>query len=342
LIDVTFDKTPEQRPLHMGDEISGALCLKKMENMSEEAAESYLQGILDMGYTINVSDIPKDFGSDETAVRLRLEQKLVKSGRLIEGLEEKDPLRLYLEEVAAIPAVGDVTLLAEQSAAGDASAQAKLVNLFLSQVVESAYEMTGRGVMLLDLIQEGSIGLWNGVLQYTKGDFAEHALLWIQRYLTKAVLLQAHCAGIVQKMRRGMEDYRDMDQRLLAELGRTPTVEEIAEAIHVTVEEASTYAAMLAQVRFHQQVHKTAQPEQEDQEENQAVEDTAYFQARQRILELLSTLTDREAKLLTLRFGLENNIPKNHQETGEIMGLTPDEVVELETAALLKLRQQAQ
>ena len=280
MIDVIFDKTPEQIPLHMGDEISGALCLKKMEDMSEEAAESYLRGILEMGYIINVSDIPKDFGSDETAVRLRLEQKLVKSGRLKEGLEEKDPLRLYLEEVAAIPAVGDVTLLAAQSAAGDASAQSKLVNLFLNQVVEAACNMTGRGVMLLDLIQEGSIGLWNGVLQYTKGDFAEHARLWIQKSLTKAVLLQAHSAGIAQKMRRGMEDYRDMEQRLLAELGRTPTVEEVAEGIHVTLEEASTYGAMLAQVQFHQQIHKAMQPEQETPEDNQAVEDTAYFQTR--------------------------------------------------------------
>jgi len=145
-------------------------------------------------------------------------------------------------------------------------------------------------------------------------------------------------SGLGQKLRQAMADYRDTDQRLLTELGRNPTLEEIAEAMHVTPEDAMTYQDMLQSAR---QRAKIQAPRQDlPQEEEQAVEDTAYFQMRQRITELLSLLSEKDAKLLTLRYGLEGGEPLSPEETGEKMGMTPDEVVTAEAAALSKLRTQ--
>ncbi len=335
-----WDQTMDS--LHPGDSLSAVRCLGLLEDMSEEEAEEALLSLAQQGIGLDISDLPLASGSGEAALRLRQERELTEKGQLLQGLEENDALRLYLEELAATPAAGDVELLAAQYLAGDDNASQCLVNLSLSQVVERACSLTGRGVLLMDLIQEGSLGLWQGILNYTEGEFASHARWWIDQYLHRSVLMQARSSGIGQKMRQGMEDFRDMDQRLLGELGRNPTLEEIAEAIHVSVEEAATYEAMLSQARARQQVEQARQPKEETTDDEQAVENTAYFQTRQRILEMLSTLSEQEAKLLTLRFGLEGGLPQTPQQAGESMGLTADEVVNLEAAALMKLRQQEQ
>ena len=325
--------------LHTGDRISAVDCLNLLEDMSEEEAQESLLSLEERGIALDVSDLPKLGGSGENALRLKLEEKLVRSGALLQGLEENDPLRLYLEELSAIPAQGQVNLLAEKYAQGDDSARQQLVNLSLSTVVERACEMTGRGVLLLDLIQEGSMGLWQGILCYTQGDYVNHTNWWIDQYLAKAVLIQAHCNGIGQKLRQGMEDYRDADQQLLSELGRNPTLEEIAEAIHVSAEEAATYAAMLTQARAKEQLEQLRQPKEKTEDDEQAVENTAYFQTRQRIAEMLSTLTEQEARVLTLRFGLEDGTALNEAQVGKMLGLTPEDVIKIERQSLLKLRQ---
>ena len=345
MMEFTFEKSPLEQlldRLRAGDRVSGLECLKRIEDLSQEEAEEALLALEEQGVALDISDLPTCGNDGEAAIRLKLEQKLAKTGQLLNGLEENDPLRLYLEELSEIPAAGDKNLLAEQYIAGNDGVAQQLVNLSLSRVVERACEMTGRGVLLLDLIQEGSLGLWQGILNYNGGDYETHIDWWIDQYLSKAVLMQAHTGGIWQKMRQGMADYRDADQQLLSELGRNPTLEEIAEAIHVSVEEATTYAAMLTQARAKEQIEQLRQPKETTPDDEQAVENTAYFQTRQRITEMLSTLTEQEAKLLTLRFGLEGDTPKPPEQTGALLGLTADEVINQEAAALLKLRQQAQ
>lgn len=345
MMEFTFEKSPLEQlldTLHPGDRISGLECLKGIEDLSQEEAEEALLDLEERGIALDISELPACGNDGEAAIRLKMEQKLVKSGQLQNGLEENDPLRLYLEELSGIPAAGDERLLTQQYIAGDDGAAQQLVNLSLGRVVERACGMTGRGVLLLDLIQEGSLGLWQGILNYTGGDYEAHICWWIDQYLAKAVLMQAHSGGIWQKMRQGMADYRDADQQLLSELGRNPTLEEIAEAIHVSVGEAATYAAMLTQARAKEQIEQLRQPKETTPDDEQTVENTAYFQTRQRIVEMLSTLTEQEAKLLTLRFGLEGDTPKTPEQTGVLLGLTADEVINQEAAALLKLRQQAQ
>lgn len=341
MTEFTFEESAWEQALkdsQPGDTLPAAKALLLLEEMSDEEAEEALLALEEQEITLDISDLPLDSGSGEAALRLRQEQQLVKNGNLLAGLDENDPLGLYLQELAAIPAAGDAQALAEQYAAGNEEVLQNLTNLCLSRVVDAACKHTGRGVLLLDLIQEGSLGLWQGILRYTGGDFDKYIGWWIDQYLAKAVLMQARSSGIGEKMRTALEDYRDMDQQLLGELGRNPTQEEIAEAIHITPEEAATVAEMLTQAKLRQQTVLSREPKEQTAEDNQAVEDTAYFQARQRVLDMLSTLPSQEAKLLTLRFGLDGGLPKTAQQAGEILGLTAEEAVNMEAAALAKLR----
>ena len=239
--------------------------------------------------------------------------------------------------MAGIPAFGDITLLAEEAAkTQDPDVQGKLVNLSLSRVVELAGEYTGAGVLLLDLIQEGSLGLWNGILAYEVGDFETKRDWWIRQYMAQAVTLQARASGVGRKMRAALEDYRAADRKLLTQLGRNPTLEEIAVAMQISAEDAQVYGEML---RTAQTLAKANAPAKEPEEADQAVEDTAYFQSRQRIADMLSNLTEQEANVVNLRFGLEGGLPCSPEETAAKLGMTAQEVVAMEAAALAKLRQ---
>ena len=320
------------------DSIPAVQLLALLEGADEADLEDAFALLEERKIALDISQLPAPAADGEAVRRLRKEQQLVRSGDLLRDLEELDPLRLYLEELAAIPAAGDPAVLARRCAAGDAAAASQLTNLSLSRVVTLAQEYTGHGVLLLDLIQEGSLGLMQAIANCTSGDFETHRDWWIRQYLAKAVTLQARAGGMGQKLRQGMEDYRDVDQRLLSELGRNPTLEEIAEGMHVEPEEAAMYASMLAAAKSRQQVHAAQEPPEETEEDTMAVEDTAYFQSRQRILEMLSTLTSRETELITLRFGLEGGLPLTPEETGKKLGLTAKEVVTMEAEALAKLR----
>lgn len=323
-----------------GSSFSAARFLTLMEGETESGVEDALLSLQEKDVILDVSDLPTLGGVGEAAIRLRREEQLVKEGGLPYLLEENDPLRLYLEEIAAIPACGDVQLLAERLLAGEKNVVQQLTNLMLSRVYQRACEMVGRGVLLLDLIQEGSLGLWEGLLGYAGGDIEAHCDRYIRRDLARAVTMQARNCGVGQKLRTAMEDYRAVDERLLAELGRNPTVEEMAEAMHLSVEQTVAVANMLEAARTLERAKTVKSPEESDPEDAQAVEDTAYFQMRQRIAELLSELDKTEAQLLTLRFGLEGGKPMTPEETGRKLGLTPEEVVAKEAAALAKLRGQ--
>lgn len=342
-LEFSFELAPWERALSSlkpGDRFSAVRFLTLLEPEEEETVEDAFRMLEEQSAALDISDLPKASGSDATAVRLRFEEQLVRGGKLLTGLEEHDPLRLYLEELAAIPVCGDVSILAAELAEDNRrdAAQTMLANLLLSRVVELAQGYVGYGVLLTDLIQEGSMGLWQGILAWQgEGDFQTHADWWIHQAMAKAVTLQARANGVGQKMRQAAEDYRSVDERLLTELGRNPTIEEIAEGLHLSPEETAAVAKMMENARTLEKA-KTPREEKQSEEEDQAVEDTAYFQSRQRIAELLSGLDETDAKLLTLRFGLEGGLPLSPADAGKKLGLTPDEVVSRETAALFRLR----
>ena len=343
MMEFTFEASPWERALEAlqpGETINLLTLLSYLEEEDEDTVVEALDMLEEKGVALGIDDLPNLPTGGNMALRLREEKQLVESGRLLTGLPENDPLRLYLEELAATPAAGDTELLAQQYLDGDENAAQKLVTLSLSRVVELASALAGKNVLLLDLIQEGSMGLWQGILNYTGDSFDAHRDWWICQYLHRAVFMQARSGEMGQKLRQGMEDYRDVDQKLLAELGRNPTLEEIAQAMHVEAEEAEVYSNMLTMAQTRRQVDDAMEEKEPEPEEEQAVEDTAYFQMRQRIGELLSVLPAEDAELLTLRFGLEGGMPLTPEETGRKLGLTPQEVVMKEANALAKLRQQ--
>ena len=340
-LDFTFEESLWEQTLvqlNRGDRLSAVRFLTVMEQEEEETVMDALLDLDAVGVALDVSDLPKIGGTGEAAIRLRREEELAKQGGYLGALEKNDPLRLYLEELAAIPACGDPQVLAMECAAGSEHAREQLLNVQLHRVVELAEEMVGRGVLLLDLIQEGSLGLWQAIGCYEEGNFAAHSDWWIRNAMAKVVTLQARSSGVGQKMRQAMEDYRAVDERLLGELGRNATVEEIAEQLHMTVEETVAVARMIQNARLVDKAKPSREPEEEDIEEERHVEDTAFFQMRQRILELLSNLSEEDARLLTLRFGLEGGMPLTPEDAGRKLGLTPEEVVAREARALAQLR----
>ncbi len=339
-MDFTFDETPWEQAmagLKEGDCFSAARLLTLVEGEDEWALEEAFQALEDRRITLTVGDLPVEQATGATALRLRQEQQLVKKGRLPEDLEETDPLRLYLEELSQTACQGDPAVLCQNL--NEETAE-KLVGTKLSRVVALSMEAVGKGVLLLDLIQEGSLGLWQGVLQYQGEEIHSYCDWWIRQYLARAITTQARAGGVGRRLRQAMEDYRDVDRRLLDELGRNPTLEEIAEELHMDPQEAQILLGMIQATRADQKVHAQKEKYEESPEDNQAVEDTAYFQSRQRILEMLSTLEHQEAELLRLRFGLEGGLPLDPKEVGRRLGLTPEEVVAKEAAALKKLRQE--
>ena len=317
---------------------TAARLLTETDGMGDEALEEIFQALEEEIIPIDLSDLPLAGASGEAARRLREEEQLVRGGKLLTGLEENDPLRLYLEELAGIPVCGDPEVLALELLEGKDVGN-RLVNLSLSRVVELAQEYTGRGVLLMDLIQEGSLGLWNGILRYSGGSFEAFRDGCIRRYMAQAVLRQARASGLGQKMRQAVEDYRMVDERLLGELGRNPTLEEIAEAMHMTVAEIESVRKFLDNARMVGKAHETKEPEEETPEDTQAVEDTAYYQTRERVDSLMAGISELEQKVVTMRYGLDGKAPQTAAEVGRKLGLTVTEVVELETAALTKMRQ---
>ena len=332
-----FDPESVFGELAYGQSLSGAELLTRTDSRSDEELEELFEYLAENAVTIDLSDLPRNLGSGEAARRLREEEQLVRDGKLLTGLEENDPLRLYLQELASIPVCGDAEVLALELLEGK-DVRERLVNLSLSRVVELAMAHTGRGVLLMDLIQEGSLGLWDAILNFAGGSFEHCRDLGITQAMARAIIRQARASGLGQKMRQAVEDYRMVDERLLSELGRNPTLDEIAESMHMTVSEVETVRKLLDNARLVGKAHEVREPEEETPEDTQAVEDTAYYQTRERVDSLMSGISELEQKVVTMRYGLDGKAPQTAQEVGRKLNLTVSEVVELETAALNKMR----
>lgn len=339
-MDISFGDSPWEawmdRKKH-GDSLSAAQLLTFLEEETEEGVEDAFAALEDRGLKLDVTTLPSRQFVGQAALRLRQEEQMAKENMALQDLGPNDPLRLYLEEIESLPPAEETEELLRQAADGDEKAKEILTGAGLRRVAEIAREFTGYGVLLMDLIQEGSMGLWKVVSGFSGGDYPSLRDDAIRQAMARAVTLQARESGVGRKMRQALEDYRAVDQRLLAELGRNPTLEEIAQELHMTPEDAATVKRNLDDARILAQA-TAPKEEAEPEEENQAVEDTAYFQMRQRITELLSVLPEEDARLLSLRFGLDKELPLSPEDTGKRMGLTPQEVVAREAAALARLR----
>ena len=342
-LDFSFEPTPWETFLQTkqaGDKVRAVDLLTMLEDEEEDAVEDALEQLETGCFVLDLSGMPHNSASGEAALRLRHEMELVEKGGVFpDAFDKTDPLRIFLEEVASLPACGEEQALAERYLRGEEAAAEMLTNLGLSRVIALAQEHAGYGVLLLDLIQEGSLGLWQAIRNFRCGDYGALRDRWIRFYMARAITLQARNNGIGQKMRQALEDYQAVDQRLLGDLGRNPTIEEIALDLHMTVDEAETVRKKMENAQILAKIRKPeAETPDEKQEQEQAVEDTAYFQMRQRINDMLSDLSEEDAKLLTLRFGLEGGQPLSPEEAGRALNLTPSQVLAKEAAALSLLR----
>lgn len=339
--DFVFEQAPWEaylRSCKNGSVISGWNLISMLEDEEDDAVEDAFSILTVKKLQLDLSGLPQMSAGSNTAQRLQQEREYVTGGLKTALMEETDPLRLYLEEIAAAPACGDEKLLAEQLSSGDQRAAQRLTELGLSRVVEIAAEYAGQAVLLLDLIQEGNIGLWEAISGYRGGDYAAQRDEAIRSSVLKAIVLQARSNGISQKMKKALQDYRAADQHLLTKLGRNPGLEEIAQEMHISLEQAQTIEKTMADILLLQKAEKLAAPQEETAEDELPVEDTAYFQMRQRISEMMSVLDEQEARILTMRFGLEKGLPMSTEEVAKALGITTAAVTACETAALSKLR----
>lgn len=339
--DFVFEQAPWEaylRSCKNGSVISGWNLISMLEDEEDDAVEDAFSILTVKKLQLDLSGLPQMSAGSNTVQRLQQEREYVTGGLKTALMEETDPLRLYLEEIAAAPACGDEKLLAEQLSSGDQRAAQRLTELGLSRVVEIAAEYAGQAVLLLDLIQEGNIGLWEAISGYRGGDYAAQRDEAIRSSVLKAIVLQARSNGISQKMKKALQDYRAADQHLLTKLGRNPGLEEIAQEMHISLEQAQTIEKTMADILLLQKAEKLAAPKEETAEDELPVEDTAYFQMRQRISEMMSVLDEQEARILTMRFGLEKGLPMSTEEVAKALGITTAAVTACETAALSKLR----
>ena len=295
-------------------------------------------------------DIP-DLLDDDIDIpdsELEEEETLVDPVELAAEYNLDDPVRMYLKEIGQVPLLSaeEEQELARRVAEGDQSAKNKLTEANLRLVVSIAKKYAGRGLHILDLIQEGNTGLIRAVdkFDYTKGNkFSTYATWWIRQAITRAIADQARTIRVPVHMVEVINKATRCNRKLVQELGREPTLEEIADELNLPIEkiiEANRTAADTLSL-------DTPVGDEEDTTIGSFVEDdntpgpadaTSNALLAEALGEILNTLTDREADVLRLRFGMYDGKTHTLEEVGQIFGVTRERIRQIENNAIRKLR----
>lgn len=265
-----------------------------------------------------------------------------------EGVSIEDPVRMYLKEIGKIPLLSteEEIELAKRMELGDPEAKKRLAEANLRLVVSIAKRYVGRGMQFLDLIQEGNLGLIKAVekFDYTKGyKFSTYATWWIRQAITRSIADQARTIRIPVHMVETINRLIRTSRQLLQELGREPQPEEIADAMNLPVERVREI------MKISQEPVSLETPigEEEDshlgdfiQDEQVAVpaDAAAFTLLHEQLMEVLDSLTEREQKVLKLRFGLEDGRPRTLEEVGKEFNVTRERIRQIEAKSLRKLR----
>ena len=265
-----------------------------------------------------------------------------------DGVSIEDPVRMYLKEIGKVPLLSadEEVELAKRMEEGDAEAKKKLAEANLRLVVSIAKRYVGRGMLFLDLIQEGNLGLIKAVekFDYKKGyKFSTYATWWIRQAITRAIADQARTIRIPVHMVETINKFVRVQRQLLQELGREPYPEEIAEHMNMPVDRVRE----IQKISLEPVSLETPIGEEEDshlgdfiQDDNVPVpaEAAAFTLLREQLEEVLGTLTEREQKVLKLRFGLEDGRSRTLEEVGREFEVTRERIRQIEAKALRKLR----
>ncbi len=265
-----------------------------------------------------------------------------------DGISIEDPVRMYLKEIGKVPLLNaeEEIELAKKMEMGDQDAKKRLAEANLRLVVSIAKRYVGRGMLFLDLIQEGNLGLIKAVekFDYRKGyKFSTYATWWIRQAITRAIADQARTIRIPVHMVETINKLIRVSRQLLQELGREPTPEEIAEQMNMPVERVREI------LKISQEPVSLETPigEEEDSHLGDFIQDdnvpvpadaAAFTLLKEQLMEVLGTLTEREQKVLRLRFGLDDGLARTLEEVGKEFNVTRERIRQIEAKALRKLR----
>lgn len=296
-------------------------------------------------YKEETDDDEPDLEDLEEVEEIKLEEIDVNN---IEGVSVDDPVRMYLREIGKIPLLTyeQEIELAKGVLAGDEDAKKKLAESNLRLVVSIAKKYVGRGMLFLDLIQEGNMGLIKAVekFDYTKGyKFSTYATWWIRQAITRAIADQARTIRIPVHMVETINKLIRTSRHLLQQLGREPTPEEIAKEMEIPVEKV----VEIQKIAQDPVSLETPIGEEDDSHLGDFIQDddspapqdsVAYTLLKEQLEEVMGTLTPREAKVLKLRFGLEDGKARTLEEVGKEFKVTRERIRQIEAKALRKLR----
>ncbi len=321
--------------------------------LTDEEFDKVLEALEDSGVDVfkkSDEDIDDDMLDDEDVVLTEEDEVDVENIDLTvpDGISTEDPVRMYLKEIGKVPLLSadEEIELAKRMENGDDEAKKKLAEANLRLVVSIAKRYVGRGMLFLDLIQEGNLGLIKAVekFDYRKGyKFSTYATWWIRQAITRAIADQARTIRIPVHMVETINKLIRVSRQLLQELGREPSPEEIAVEMNMPVERVREI------LKISQEPVSLETPigEEEDSHLGDFIQDdnvpvpvdaAAYTLLREQLEEVLNTLTDREKKVLSLRFGLEDGRGRTLEEVGKEFNVTRERIRQIEAKALRKLR----
>ncbi len=330
----------------------GKITYGELATELDDANPSEMEKVFDAMEKIGVDLLNDDFEDEPSeedlaeVENLNIEEAFDDTN--FEGISLDDPVRMYLREIGRIPLLSydKETELAQKVLEGDEEAKKELAEANLRLVVSIAKKYVGRGMLFLDLIQEGNMGLIKAVekFDYTKGfKFSTYATWWIRQSITRAIADQARTIRIPVHMVETINKLIRTSRHLLQQIGREPTPEELAKELDMSVEKV-TEIQKIAQDPVSLE---TPIGEEDDSHLGDFIQDddspapqdvAAYTLLREQLEEVMNTLTPREAKVLRLRFGLDDGKARTLEEVGKEFDVTRERIRQIEAKALRKLR----
>lgn len=314
-----------------------------------EQIDEFFEQLDDLGIEVqNESDEVHPLEPDEDEDREKDDFNFDDDLTLPPGIKINDPVRMYLKEIGRVPLLSadDEIELAIRIENGDEEAKRRLAEANLRLVVSIAKRYVGRGMLFLDLIQEGNMGLIKAVekFDHQKGfKFSTYATWWIRQAITRAIADQARTIRIPVHMVETINKLIRVSRQLLQELGREPTPEEIAAEMELSTEKVREIMKIAQEpVSLETPIGEEDDSHLgdfiEDQEALAPADAAAYELLKEQLEDVLDTLTEREENVLRLRFGLDDGRTRTLEEVGKVFGVTRERIRQIEAKALRKLR----